>query len=114
MNVVSAIWVLILGLVTPHRAFRWDSWDVLGIYIWAAIGAFGVIAWGIAERRRERINLGIAGFGITVLFFYFSNVMDKLGRAASLIGIGALLIFGGWGLELARRSLVARLQEKAS
>jgi uncharacterized membrane protein len=114
MNAVSAIWVLILGLVTPHRAFRWDSWDVLGIYIWAAIGAFGVIAWGIAERRRERINLGIAGFGITVLFFYFSNVMDKLGRAASLIGIGALLIFGGWGLELARRSLVARLQEKAS
>jgi uncharacterized membrane protein len=114
MNAISALWVLSLGLVTPHRAFRWDSWDVLGIYIWAAIGAFSVIAWGIAERRRERINLGVAGFGITVLFFYFSNVMDKLGRAASLIGIGALLIFGGWGLELARRSLVARMQEKAS
>jgi uncharacterized membrane protein len=114
MNVISAIWVLGLGLVTPHRTFRWDSWDVLGVYIWAAIGAFGVIAWGVAERRRERINLGVAGFGITVLFFYFSNVMDKLDRAASLIGIGALLIFGGWGLELARRSLVARLQEKAS
>jgi uncharacterized membrane protein len=114
INAISALWVLSLGLVTPHRAFRWDSWDVLGIYTWAAVGAFGVIAWGIAERRRERINLGVAGFGITVLFFYFSNVMDKLGRAASLIGIGALLIFGGWGLELARRSLVARMQEKAS
>jgi uncharacterized membrane protein len=114
MNAVSAVWVLSLGLVMPNRSFRWDSWDVLGFYIWAAIGAFGVIAWGIAERRRERINLGVAGFGITVLFFYFSNVMDKLGRAASLIGIGALLIFGGWGLELARRSLVARMQEKAS
>jgi uncharacterized membrane protein len=114
MNVISAIWVLGLGLVTPHRSFRWDSWDVLGIYVWAAIGSFGVIAWGIAERRREGINLGVAGFGITVLFFYFSSVMDKLDRAASLMGIGVLLIFGGWGLELARRSLVARLQEKTS
>jgi uncharacterized membrane protein len=114
MNAVSAAGVLSLGLVMPHRTFRWNSWDVLGVYIWAAIGAFGVIAWGVAERRRERINLGVAGFGITVLFFYFSNVMDKLGRAASLMGIGALLIFGGWGLERARRSLVARLQEKAS
>jgi uncharacterized membrane protein len=114
MNAVSAAGVLSLGLVMPHRTFRWNSWDVLGVYVWAAIGAFGVIAWGVAERRRERINLGVAGFGITVLFFYFSNVMDKLGRAASLMGIGALLIFGGWGLERARRSLVARLQEKAS
>jgi uncharacterized membrane protein len=114
MNVISALWVLTLGLVTPRNNFRWDSWDALGFYIWAAIGALGVIAWGIAERRRERINLGVAGFGITVLFFYFSSVMDKLGRAASLIGIGALLIFGGWGLEVARRNLVSRLQEKAS
>ncbi|MCU1316808.1 MAG: Protein of unknown function rane [Candidatus Acidoferrum typicum] len=114
MNAVSAAGVLSLGLVMPHRTFRWNSWDVLGVYIWAAIGAFGVIAWGVAERRRERINLGVAGFGITVLFFYFSNVMDKLGRAASLMGIGALLILGGWGLERTRRSLVARLQEKAS
>ena len=114
MNVVSAIWVLGLGLVTPRGAFRWDSWDVLGFYIWGAVGAIGLIAWGIAESRRERINLGVAGFGITVLFFYFSSVMDKLGRAASLAGIGALLIFGGWGLEVARRSLVARMQEKAS
>jgi uncharacterized membrane protein len=114
MNAISAVWVLGLDLVTPRGTYRWDSWDALGFYIWAAIGAFGLIAWGVAERRRERINLGVAGFGITVLFFYFSNVMDKLGRAASLIGIGALLIFGGWGLELARRSLVARLQEKAS
>jgi uncharacterized membrane protein len=114
MNGISALWVLALGLVAPRGNFRWDSWDALGFYIWAAIGALGVIAWGIAERRRERINLGVAGFGITVLFFYFSSVMDKLGRAASLIGIGALLIFGGWGLELARRNLLSRLQEKSS
>jgi len=107
MNVVSALWVLGLRLVAPYKAFLWDDWDVLGLYVWAGIGALGIIAWGVAERRRERVNLGVAGFGLTVLFFYFSSVMDKLGRAASLAGIGVLLLAGGWGLEKARRSLIA-------
>jgi uncharacterized membrane protein len=114
MNGVSALWVLGLGLVAPHRSFLWNDWDVMGFYVWAAVGAAGLIAWGIAERRRERINLGIAAFAITVLFFYFSNVMDKLGRAESLVGIGVLLLLGGWGLERLRRLLVARVQEAAS
>lgn len=112
MNAISAMWVVALGLVTPKKYFRWDSWDVLGFYAWGAIGAAGLIVWGIAERRRERVNLGVAGFGITVLFFYFSNVMDKMGRAESLVGIGVLLIFGGWGLEMVRRRLMARLEER--
>lgn len=111
MNAVSALWVFGLGLVAPHRSWPRNAWYVIGFYIWAAVGAFGLIAWGIAERRRERINLGVAGFGITVLAFYFSSVMDKLGRAESLVGIGVLLLFGGWGLERLRRVLVTRMQE---
>jgi uncharacterized membrane protein len=114
MNGISALWVLGLGLVAPHRAFPWTDWDVMGFYIWAAVGAAGLIAWGIAESRRERINLGVAAFAITILFFYFSNVMDKLRRAESLLGMGVLLLFGGWGLERLRRLLVARVQEAAS
>ncbi len=114
MNGVSALWVVGLALVAPHRSFLWDDWDVMGFYVWAAVGAVGIIAWGIAERRRERINLGVAAFALTVLFFYFSNVMNKLGRAESLVGIGVLLLFGGWGLERLRRLLVARMQEMAS
>lgn len=113
MNCVSALWVLGLALVAPHRNFLWDDWDVMGFYVWAAVGAVGLIAWGITERRRERINLGVAAFALTVLFFYFSNVMNKLGRAESLVGIGVLLLFGGWGLERLRRLLVARVQEMA-
>jgi uncharacterized membrane protein len=114
MNALSAVWVLGLALVAPHRFFQWNDWDVMGFYVWAAVGAVGLIAWGIAERRRERINLGVAAFAITVLFFYFSSVMDKLGRAESLVAIGVLLIFGGWGLERLRRMLVARVPETAS
>ena len=114
MNVLSAGWVLGLALVAPHHSFLWNDWDVMGFYVWAAVGAVGLIAWGIAERRRERINLGVAAFAMTVLFFYFSSVMDKLGRAESLVAIGVLLIFGGWGLERLRRMLVARVEERAS
>ena len=92
-------------------------WAVAGIYLasyrgvapylWCAVLAVGVIGWGVRDRRPERINLGIAGFALTVLVFYFSDVMDKLGRSASLIGLGLLFLGGGYLLEQARRRLVA-------
>jgi uncharacterized membrane protein len=68
----------------------------------------------LKEARKERINLGVAGFALTVLFFYFSSVMDKLGRSASLIGLGLLFLLGGWLLERTRRGLVARLERNNS
>jgi hypothetical protein len=37
--------------------------------------------------------------------------MDKLGRSASLIGLGLLFLLGGWLLEKTRRRLVARLEK---
>jgi uncharacterized membrane protein len=78
-------------------------------YLWAAILSVGLIAWGTTERRSERINLGVAGFALTVVVFYFSSVMDRLGRSASLIGLGLLFLGGGWALERARRRLVAHV-----
>jgi hypothetical protein len=56
--------------------------------------------------------MGAALFAATVIAFYFSEVMDKLGRSASLIGLGVLFLAGGWALERVRRRLV--LQTKAS
>jgi uncharacterized membrane protein len=61
------------------------------------------------EARKERVNLGIAGFALTILFFYFSTVMDKLGRSASLIGLGLLFLLGGWLLEKTRRRLLVKM-----
>jgi uncharacterized membrane protein len=78
------------------------------------LGSIGLIVWGLQEERKERINLGVAGFALTILFFYFSNVMDKLGRSASLIGLGFLFLLGGWLLERTRRQLVARLEKHNS
>ncbi len=83
-------------------------------YLWCAVLAVGVIWWGLRDRRPERINLGIAGFALTVLVFYFSDVMDKLGRSASLIGLGLLFLGGGYLLERTRRRLLSNLRGSAA
>jgi uncharacterized membrane protein len=106
INAVAASWIFILGLISPNAK--------LAPYLWCAVASLALIAWGLKELRRERINLGIVGFGITVLAFYFSNVMDKLGRSASLIGLGLLFLVMGWGLERTRRRLVARVKGAAA
>src|SRR5207245_6171683 len=114
-NVIAAVWVLVIGTFSrPVHSGTADTlaayaWNSVGIYLWAGLGALALVTWGLLERRRERINLGVAGFAVTVLIFYFSDVMDKLGRSASLIGLGVLFLFGGWALERMRRQLVARV-----
>lgn len=109
MNLAAALWVVGLGaFVFKH------SGDNILAYVWEALGAIGLIAWGLKETRRERINLGIAGFGFTVLGFYFSNVMDKLDRSLALILLGILFLLGGWALERTRRRLVAGMKTKGA
>ena len=112
-NALAAVWVLVIGTfhsVDPAAGpLRTYSWNTEGPYFWAGLGALGLVGWGLLERRRDRINLGVAGFALTVVIFYFSDVMDKLGRAASLIGLGVLFLFGGWVLERTRRRLVAHV-----
>jgi uncharacterized membrane protein len=115
MNVVAALWVVVLG--TTRLPFEAGGsllgyvWQEFGPYAMWALGSLGLIAWGLHETRKERVNLGIAGFALTVLAFYFSTVMDKLGRAASLIGLGLLFVLGGWLIEKARRRLVVGLEK---
>ena len=102
MNLAAAIWVVGLNLAAQARL------DIL-LYGWCALGSASMVAWGIHEFRAERINLGMAGFALTIVFFFFSSVMDKLGRSASLIALGILFVGGGWYWEKLRRKLVAGL-----
>ena len=71
MNVVAAACVIVLAVAAENRAGAM-------VYLWAAVSSAALAAWGFAERRSERINLGFAGFAITVLFFYFSELMDNI------------------------------------
>lgn len=101
-NLLAALWAWGLGIMVGNE---------LPLYGWCALGSAGLIAWGVMEARRERINLGMAGFAITLLAFYFSSVMDKLGRSLGLMGLGILFLVGGWQLERLRRRLNAHIVE---
>lgn len=80
------------------------------IYLLYAAGSVGLVAWGFRDRERGRVTLGVVGFTLTVFAFYFSSLFDMLGRAAGLIGMGLLVIAGGWAAERVRRRLLARLE----
>jgi len=115
MNAVAALWVILLGLSNFHiggyENMIHSLWEKVGHYLIWAFGSLLLIAWGLKEARKERVNLGIAGFALTVLSFYFSSVMDKLDRALSLITLGLLFVLGGWLLEKTRRRLVAKIEK---
>ena len=118
INFIAALWVVALGttggLFETGESLLLHAWRESGPYVMCALGSVGLIMWGLWEARKERINLGVAGFALTILFFYFSSVMDKLGRSASLIGLGVLFLLGGWLLEKTRRRLMARLESRRS
>jgi uncharacterized membrane protein len=101
MNAAGLLWAVLLGVMSDRE------WQ---IYAWCAFGAVGIVFWGLHESRRERVNLGVAGFAITLVAFYFSSVMDRLGRSLGLMGLGLLFLLGGWQLERLRRRLNARIQ----
>lgn len=102
-NLGYALWVYVVSRLDGHVLAQ-----NLTSYALCALAAIGLVMWGLQETRRERINLGVAGFAITIIVFYFSTMMGKLGRSASLIGFGVLFLVGGWQLEKLRRKLVAR------
>jgi uncharacterized membrane protein len=104
---IAIIWTLLLAAANDGHG------DHLLIYLWCAVGSVGLALWGTRDSRPERINLGILGFGVTVLMFYSSDVMDKLDRATGLIVVGLLFLGGGWALERTRRRLMTHIQQEA-
>lgn len=116
INFLWAAWAYALILSAGHsRSFGGSGYHrhlgaTLALYALCALGSVGLVAWGLYEKRKERLNLGIAGFAISVLFFYFDSFMDKLGRSASLLILGVLCLAGGYVLEVTRRRLMARME----
>lgn len=100
-------WALVLVQVSP----RSDAGE-LAMYALLEVGAVGIVLWGLRDGERLAVNVGVLGFALATLGFYFAGLYDRLGRALGLIGLGVLFIGGGWLLERARRRLVARLPER--
>lgn len=89
------------------------AWRTLGPYIWSSAGSIGLIAWGVRDQVKARINMGMALFAFSVAAFYFSDLFDKLGRSVSLIGFGVLFLVGGYFMEKARKRLIAQVEKEA-
>jgi uncharacterized membrane protein len=71
--------------------------------------AFVLCLWGVRIASRALVNLSIVYFGAATAWFYFSNVWDKVGRSLGLIGLGVLMLAGGWMLEKMRRRFMLRM-----
>ena len=109
---------VILGLLATIMAqtavLMWASdHEEVWVFGLCALQAAVIIAGGMRFANKDAINTGVVVFGLTVAFFYFSTVMDKLGRSLSLIGVGVLLLLGGFALERTRRRLLASLPKEA-
>lgn len=129
----SGAWVVLLPLPVAYALRRNDSWPMLlwtvGVvlqvlaashklpivsHLLAGAASIGLAGWGIAELRKERVNLGLVGFVITVLTFYFSYVADAINRSLGLIVLGVVFLAGGWQLERLRRKLMRRIEGGAA
>jgi hypothetical protein len=102
------VWALLIVKIGWH-----GNLSELLLYGLYAVGAAGLVEWGIKEHLTVSVNLGVAGFALTVCAFYFSNIFDKLGRSLGLIGVGFLFLGGGWLMDRARRRLIARIEGSA-
>jgi hypothetical protein len=100
-------WALLLAWVSPH-----SNAGELAMYALLEVGAVGLVLWGLRDGQRLAVNVGVLGFALAMLAFYFASLYDRFGRALGLIGLGVLFIGGGWLLERTRRRLLARLPER--
>jgi uncharacterized membrane protein len=99
----AAVWVYLLGVLSRHGMPEHNAW----IFLWLGLGACGLCLWGVRQHRKLFINYGIAVFALSVVGFYFSEVLDKLGRSMGLILLGVIFLAGGWLLHRLRTGLIA-------
>jgi uncharacterized membrane protein len=118
-SVIYVAVAILTAIVVPHlfSTVRHPQYAVnqmsMASYIWAALLAAFTAWWGLRQRSSALLTYGIVCFGFSVLWFYSSEVMDKLDRSLSLIVLGILFVAGGWLLEKTRRRLMRTLREGA-
>ncbi len=87
----------------------YSNWTHLAAQLLVAAFTLFLLWWGVRRGSHALVNLSMVWFALTVAWFYFSSIFDKVGRSLGLIGIGVLFLAGGWALEKTRRNLIARM-----
>lgn len=106
-------WPVLVGAVLAGLVVMLDTavgWQRVLVYLLYATGSVGLVAWGMREHLSGRVNLGVACFLLTLVSFYYSSLFGMLGRALGLIGLGLVVLVGGYLAERGRRRLLARLE----
>lgn len=98
-----------IGYREYHSTFTYTEPNLWAHVLVTAFTIF-VCWWGVRSASRALVNAGIAAFALSVVWFYFSNVFDKMGRSLGLMIMGILFLAGGWALEKTRRALLVRLE----
>ncbi|MES2391353.1 MAG: DUF2157 domain-containing protein [Acidobacteriota bacterium] len=103
-------------VIDPNAKWRGASHTEPSVWAYALVAAVTVVLawWGMQERSKTVVNYAIAMFALVVCWFYFSSLMDKMGRSLGLMGLGVLFLLGGWMLERVRRGLMTRMREEAA
>lgn len=96
-----------------EQTWKHPAPSLLAYSIVAAASVF-LVWWGVRTAAKALVNYGVVAFAATVMWFYFSSVMDKLGRSLGLIMLGVLFLAGGWALEHTRRKLISNLAGAAA
>ena len=93
---------------------RWEHGEMSVLaYALVAAAAIFLVWWGVQLGTKALVNYGTVAFAMTVFWFYFASVMDKLGRSLGLMALGVLFLGGGWALERGRRRLVSGMEAAA-
>jgi uncharacterized membrane protein len=102
----NRVWVQHYQLGTQTASFTQSEPNIFAHAVVAAYAIF-LIWWGVRILSKALVNYGVVAFAISIVWFYFSDIFDKVGRSLGLIGIGILFLAGGWVLEKTRRRLIA-------
>ncbi len=117
----GAVAIMVFALPWLHARIAVDAhlapWSEpepsLSLYALVAATCVFLAWWGVREASKAIVNYAIAAFAVTVMWFYFSDIMGKLDRSLGLIALGVLFLAGGWILEKTRRRLVASISGAA-
>jgi MFS family permease len=99
----SAIAAVVLISYASSEVGGWQLYLIFGIAFVA------LCAWGVEGQRSELVNMGVAGFAITLFGFYVSHALTLLGSSIGLIVLGLLMLGGGFALEKTRRRLLGQM-----
>ncbi|MEK6398608.1 MAG: DUF2157 domain-containing protein [Terriglobus sp.] len=102
------------GIVDPVHTWNrpYVLWEPsVFTYLVLSFAAAALAWWGVRYKARGVVNYATVAFGAIVLWFYSSDLMDKLDRSLGLIGLGVLFLAGGYALERLRRRLLLQMME---